>query len=141
MMICTDEILIGEEYHHCTKNEIFYWGFLQQIWPNLQEIVDLVTFTEEILNEKLYFLCSARCWKNWFSFNDHPVLSCLGETIRVPFPYKNESNQIHFYRKNNNNKQINILPDLAMHDRILIDIYLFKVNNKSTRKSCEIRSK
>ena len=26
--------------------------------PNPQETADLVTFTEEILNEKLYFLCS-----------------------------------------------------------------------------------
>ena len=26
--------------------------------PNLQFPVDLVTFTEEILNEKLHFLCS-----------------------------------------------------------------------------------
>ena len=28
------------------------------MWPNLQETVDLVTVTEEILNEKLHFLCS-----------------------------------------------------------------------------------
>ena len=28
--------------------------------PNLQETVKLVTFTEEILNEKLHFLCSAK---------------------------------------------------------------------------------
>ena len=26
--------------------------------PNLQETADLVTFTEEILNEKLNFLCN-----------------------------------------------------------------------------------
>ena len=26
--------------------------------PNLQFLVDLVTFTEEMLNEKLHFLCS-----------------------------------------------------------------------------------
>ena len=26
--------------------------------PNLQFPADLVTFTEEILNEKIYFLCS-----------------------------------------------------------------------------------
>ena len=29
------------------------------MWPNPQETADLVTFTEEILNGKLYFLCSA----------------------------------------------------------------------------------
>ena len=28
------------------------------MWPNPQETTDLVTFTEEILNGKLYFLCS-----------------------------------------------------------------------------------
>ena len=28
------------------------------MWPNPQETVDLVTFTEELLNEKLHFLCS-----------------------------------------------------------------------------------
>ena len=28
------------------------------MWPSLQETTDLVTFTEEILNGKLYFLCS-----------------------------------------------------------------------------------
>ena len=28
------------------------------MWPNPQEIADVVTFTEEILNAKLHFLCS-----------------------------------------------------------------------------------
>ena len=37
----------------CTKNEIFHKGFLQEMWPNSQEI-----FTEEILSGKLQFLCS-----------------------------------------------------------------------------------
>ena len=27
------------------------------MWPNLQDTSDLVTFSEEILNGKLYFLC------------------------------------------------------------------------------------
>ena len=35
---------------HCAKNGIFCWGFLQQMWANPQFLVDLVTFTEEILN-------------------------------------------------------------------------------------------
>ena len=30
------------------------------MWPNPQFPADLVTFTEEILNEKLHFLCSVR---------------------------------------------------------------------------------
>ena len=29
------------------------------MWPNPQETGDLVTFTKEILNKKLHFLCSA----------------------------------------------------------------------------------
>ena len=29
------------------------------MWPNPQETADLVTFTEEILNRKLHFLCSS----------------------------------------------------------------------------------
>ena len=28
------------------------------MWPNPQETMDLVTFSEEIINGKLYFLCS-----------------------------------------------------------------------------------
>ena len=28
------------------------------MWPNPQETPDLVTFTEEILNEKLHFFCA-----------------------------------------------------------------------------------
>ena len=28
------------------------------MWPNQQETVDLVTFTEKILDGKLHFLCS-----------------------------------------------------------------------------------
>ena len=30
--------------------------------PNLQETADLVTFTEEIFNGKLHFLCSEFCF-------------------------------------------------------------------------------
>ena len=33
------------------------------MWPNPQFSVDLVTFTEEILNGKLYFLCSAAAFE------------------------------------------------------------------------------
>ena len=35
------------------------------MWPNLQETVDLVTFTEEILEENLYFLCNVSSKKYW----------------------------------------------------------------------------
>ena len=39
---------------HCTKNEVFHYRFLR--FP-----ADLVTFTEEIYNRKLHFLCSVFC--------------------------------------------------------------------------------
>ena len=35
------------------------------MWPNPQETEDLVTFTEEILNEKLNFLCSVTGSAHW----------------------------------------------------------------------------
>ena len=44
---------------HCTKYEVFQLGFLESMLPNPQESADLFTFTEEILNGKLYFLHSA----------------------------------------------------------------------------------
>ena len=36
------------------------------MWPNSQETADLVAFAEELLNEKLHFLCSVvsqQCYK------------------------------------------------------------------------------
>ena len=38
------------------------------MWPNPQETADLVTFTEEILNGKLHFLC--RDTKDFYFEND-----------------------------------------------------------------------
>ena len=33
---------------NCTrKNEVFHWGFLQQMWLNLQKTADMVIFTEK----------------------------------------------------------------------------------------------
>ena len=43
---------------HCTKNKVFHYGFLQYMWPYPLFPTDLVTFTEEIRNGKLHFLCS-----------------------------------------------------------------------------------
>ena len=45
----------------CTKNEVYHLGFLHQMWQNPQKTVDLVTFTAEILNGKLHFLCNVCC--------------------------------------------------------------------------------
>ena len=47
-------------FWHCTKNEVFHYVFLQWMWPNPQFSADLVTFTEEICNGKLHFLCSVK---------------------------------------------------------------------------------
>ena len=41
------------DVHHSTKNEVFYYRFL--MFPT-----DLVTFSEEIHNGKLHFLCSVK---------------------------------------------------------------------------------
>ena len=52
---------------HCTKYEVFHYGSLLYMWRNPQFPTDLVTFTEEILNEKLHFLSSvttSQLWKN-----------------------------------------------------------------------------
>ena len=35
------------------------------MWPNPQVPADLVTFTEEILNEKLHFFVQCPLFKNW----------------------------------------------------------------------------
>ena len=42
------------------------------MWPNLQFTADLVSFTEEILNGKLHFLCSALDY-------EYPILAELGD--------------------------------------------------------------
>ena len=62
-----------DESNHVKENSIYFkptlhftlhkkWSFPWRIsllmWPNPQETADLVTFTEEILNGKLHFLCS-----------------------------------------------------------------------------------
>ena len=51
-------VLVEVSFTHCTKNEVFYYGFLQSVWPSPQFPEDLITFTEEILNGKLHLLCS-----------------------------------------------------------------------------------
>ena len=45
---------------HSTKKWNFTFRTLQQMCLNPQETADLVTFTGEIFNGKLHFLCSAR---------------------------------------------------------------------------------
>ena len=42
------------------------------MWPNPQLPVDLYTFTEEVFNGKLHFLCSGYCmvWSNYMKLNE-----------------------------------------------------------------------
>ena len=49
---------ILQVFSHTAQKMKFFIKDLQT-WPNLQFPVDLVTFTEEILNGEFYFLCSA----------------------------------------------------------------------------------
>ena len=58
MSTSTKKIRSIANCYHCTKNEVFHSGFFQKMWPNPQFSAGLVTFTEEILNVKLHFLCS-----------------------------------------------------------------------------------
>ena len=51
-----------EQWFSDVRSTAQKWSFLLRIssvmWPNLQFSADLVTFTEDILNGKLHFLCS-----------------------------------------------------------------------------------
>ena len=58
------------------------------MWANLQEYADLVTFTEEILNGKLHFLCSvcvsSKCYPN--VLNNCHVIKKYGITYSCNYP-------------------------------------------------------
>ena len=45
-------------------------SFPLKIFSKQQETADLVRFTEEILNGKLYFLCSELYLRGWFILTD-----------------------------------------------------------------------
>ena len=59
------------------------------MWPNLQETADLVTFTEEILNAKLHFLCNAN---TTLKFKTQEILKkymqSFGLVLRVQYARK-----------------------------------------------------
>ena len=46
------------------------------MWPNLQESVDLVTFTEEVFNRQLHFFC-----------DDSTVLLVIHQELFNPFSF------------------------------------------------------
>ena len=52
------------------------------MWPTPQEAADLVTFTEEIVNEKLQFLCSDP-WKST-SAEAHRIIKCINLHFQFP---------------------------------------------------------
>ena len=49
------------------------------MWPNPQETADLITFTEEILNGKLHFLCSVHYEKILDFLKPSPNLPSYGD--------------------------------------------------------------
>ena len=74
--------------------------------PNLQETTDLVTFTEEILNKKLHFLCS------------------VNERLRVIFSIDSLRNKYVFIALN-----ISLYGVLIIFDKIfVITVILDKMN-------------
>ena len=63
---------------HGTKNEVFHLGFIQYIWPNTQETAYFDTFTKEILNGKVHFLCCGRTTvKILWKFRDNLFNICF----------------------------------------------------------------
>ena len=60
------------------------------MWPNPQETVDLVTFTAEILKEKLHFLCSVRRPKHTSSEDQKSsvlIMIKIANTLQILFGF------------------------------------------------------
>ena len=55
------------------------------MWPNPEETADLVTFTEEIPNGKLHFLCSALSRKKSFILLEQPLAGVVRSTFSKNF--------------------------------------------------------
>ena len=72
------------------------------MWLDSQLSADLVTFTEEILNEKLYFLCS----ESTFSLHIIPRLRQGAKRLQCNLDFMNKSKEdltlntlnLHFYQ-------------------------------------------
>ena len=69
------------------------------MWPNPQETRDLVTFTEEILNGKLYFLRHDNVSFDVFEYlvliGDHHLLLTPYELAFEPQPYCSHSTRLY----------------------------------------------
>ena len=69
------------------------------MWLNLQETVDLVTFTEEILEENLYFLCNVSSKKYW-RIAKQKLVTFLKGVIQLKF---------YFYKVQMKKEKLNFL--------------------------------
>ena len=66
------------------------------MWPNPQETADLVTFTEEIFNGKLHFLCSVSL-AFWFGTLDLNIVSSFHSTGISLYPRKHKASEFQMY--------------------------------------------
>ena len=96
--LVSPRITRGLMIFHCTKNEVFHWGFLQQMWLNPQFPRIWSQFTEEIPNGKLHFLCSvfkketAPLWQIFEAKNDEAYK--MYKTLFAKL--KNQSKKLYF---------------------------------------------
>ena len=83
------------------------------MWPNPQFLADLVTFTEEILNGKLHFLCSASSYSRALYFNIPGlifiVLLCVVDGIVIYGVYAYCDIGKFGLKKVKSNDQVNLL--------------------------------
>ena len=107
------------------------------MWPNPQAITDLVTFTEEILNGKLHVLCSV------YSYELLLKLIFPKNLIHMPIQKPVKHLRWSFYRKQLTNSYLTDVSlgnesasyiHISLYNLYLANIYLFKVNNRSTKK-------
>ena len=142
---------------HCTKTEVFHYGCLQEIRPNQQFPADLVTFTEEIRNGKLHFLCSEKAGV-WLIFLVSFWHTSLKQMSHFMWSY------VTFYvfpkQTNLKNHPRNLISSFSRlwsgfyfteqptlrfqcirYVRMPAANYTFKVNNRNTRARCKIYSK
>ena len=80
------------------------------MWPIPQEIVDLFTVTEEILNGKLHFLCSEYYFRkkilNVWKGSEHPSVFCKTTSDKMITKSNNTPSYCH---NNQTNKILHIL--------------------------------
>ena len=68
------------------KMKFFIKNIFSKCWSKLQETADLVTFTEEILNGKLHFLCSV-CWEVSSKLTIYPLDQAEASPYSLLLPF------------------------------------------------------